>query len=47
MKYTHSVSEEERRMSEQLGNYLGLENASKIVPTFAQAAPQTTYSDRN
>jgi integrase len=47
MKYTHSVSEEERRVSERLGSYLGLQNASKIVPTFAQAAPKTTYSDRN
>ena len=26
MKYTHSVSEEERRVSEQLGRYLGLES---------------------
>ena len=29
MKYTHSVTEEERRVSEQLGHYLGLEAGSK------------------
>jgi len=41
MKYTHSVTEEERRVSEQLGNYLGLESAPKVTilnPSFPKSA---------
>ena len=41
MKYTHSVTEEERRVSEQLGNYLGLESAPKATilnPSFPKSA---------
>jgi len=41
MKYTHSVTEEERRVSEQLGNYLGLECAPKATilnPSFPKSA---------
>jgi len=44
MKYTHSVTEEERRVSEQLGNYLGLEAGSKdtiLNPSF----PKSVDSD--
>ena len=37
MKYTHSVTEEERRVSEQLGDFLSLENGSKINPSFPKS----------
>jgi len=37
MKYTHSVTEEERRVSEQLGDFLSLENGSKINPGFPKS----------
>ena len=37
MKYTHSVSEEERRVSEKLGDFLSLENGSKINPSFPKS----------
>ena len=41
MRYTHTVTEEERRVSEQLGNYLGLESAPKATvlnPGFPKSA---------
>jgi integrase len=41
MKYTHSVSEEERRVSEQLGKYLSLDLGLDFNPSFPKLPSST------